>query len=142
MYNKNLNKMTQEQLRMQMLAGIITEGQYKAKLNEENEKTLNFGPFKNVEYYLRPEEGKIFLTVTESDKFRELENSLEYTSDELTDEQRNFLNDKVDSLAQEMSDYLASIGVANDIYDNPIGYGQEIDNLVVAFDKEDLSKLQ
>jgi hypothetical protein len=34
MYNKNLNKMTQEQLRMQMLAGIITEGQYKAKLNE------------------------------------------------------------------------------------------------------------
>ena len=27
--------MTQEQLRMQMLAGIITEGQYKTKLNEE-----------------------------------------------------------------------------------------------------------
>jgi len=27
--------MTKEQLRMQMLAGIITEGQYKAKLNEE-----------------------------------------------------------------------------------------------------------
>jgi hypothetical protein len=26
--------MTQEQLRMQMLAGIITEGQYKAMLNE------------------------------------------------------------------------------------------------------------
>ena len=26
--------MTQEQLRIQMLAGIITEGQYKAKLNE------------------------------------------------------------------------------------------------------------
>jgi hypothetical protein len=29
--------MTQEQLRMQMLAGIITEGQYKAKLNEQEE---------------------------------------------------------------------------------------------------------
>jgi hypothetical protein len=29
--------MTQEQLRMQMLAGIITEGQYKAKLNENEE---------------------------------------------------------------------------------------------------------
>jgi hypothetical protein len=28
--------MTQEQLRMQMLAGIITEGQYKAKLNEDD----------------------------------------------------------------------------------------------------------
>ena len=34
MYNKNLDKMNKEQLRMQMLAGIITEGQYKAKLNE------------------------------------------------------------------------------------------------------------
>jgi hypothetical protein len=31
---ENKNTMTQEQLRMQMLAGIITEGQYKAKLNE------------------------------------------------------------------------------------------------------------
>ena len=36
------NKMTQEQLRMQMLAGIITEGQYKAKLNEANEELLDF----------------------------------------------------------------------------------------------------
>jgi hypothetical protein len=37
--------MTQEQLRMQMLAGIITESQYKEKLNEEdgNFKGLNFG---------------------------------------------------------------------------------------------------
>ena len=32
--------MTQEQLRMQMLAGIITEGQYKAILNESEEITL------------------------------------------------------------------------------------------------------
>ena len=29
--------MTNEQLRMQMLAGIITEGQYKAKLNENRD---------------------------------------------------------------------------------------------------------
>jgi hypothetical protein len=31
---KNKNKMTQEMLRMQMLAGIITEGQYKEKMDE------------------------------------------------------------------------------------------------------------
>jgi len=30
-------KYTEEQLRMQMLAGIITESQFKAKLNEEDE---------------------------------------------------------------------------------------------------------
>jgi hypothetical protein len=29
--------MTQEQLRMQMLAGIITEGQYKEMLNESEQ---------------------------------------------------------------------------------------------------------
>ena len=32
--------MTQEQLRMQMLAGIITEGQYKEILNEAEEGIL------------------------------------------------------------------------------------------------------
>jgi hypothetical protein len=34
MYNKNLDKMTQEQLRMQFLSGVITESEYKIKLNE------------------------------------------------------------------------------------------------------------
>ncbi len=34
--------MTQEQLRMQMLAGIITEGQYKTMLKEEAENIADF----------------------------------------------------------------------------------------------------
>jgi hypothetical protein len=34
MYDKNLDKMTQEQLRMQMLAGIITESKYKQLLED------------------------------------------------------------------------------------------------------------
>jgi hypothetical protein len=38
--------MTQEQLRMQMLAGIITEGQYKAKLEEKH------GIIPNLERYV------------------------------------------------------------------------------------------
>jgi len=41
--------MTHEQLRMQMLAGIITEGQYKAVLNEANEDLLNFIEFNSEE---------------------------------------------------------------------------------------------
>jgi tRNA(Ser,Leu) C12 N-acetylase TAN1 len=36
-YNKIL-KMTHETLRMQMLAGVITEGEYKAKLQENKKK--------------------------------------------------------------------------------------------------------
>jgi len=39
MYNKNQNIMTQEQLRMQMLAGIITESQCKEKINESKDLT-------------------------------------------------------------------------------------------------------
>ena len=43
MYKQNkikLDKMTKEQLRMQMLAGIITEGQYRAKLNENMDSPI------------------------------------------------------------------------------------------------------
>jgi hypothetical protein len=128
-----MKKLIKEAKRLQQLAGLIKEGM--------GEKTVSFGPFKNVEYYLRPEEDKIFLTVTESDNFREFESSIEYTSDELTDEQIDLLNNKVEDLAQEMSSYLTSNGIENEIFDNPIGYGQEIDNLVVAINNEDLAKL-
>lgn len=55
MYNKNKNKMTQEQLRMQMLAGIITEGQYKSQLNENQALGNLFYPEEDeegiIEYY-------------------------------------------------------------------------------------------
>jgi hypothetical protein len=41
--------MTQEQLRMQMLAGIITEGQYKAMLNENED----ISTIEDLESYLK-----------------------------------------------------------------------------------------
>ena len=37
--------MTQEQLRMQMIAGIITEGQYRAMLTENEENTPEYNNF-------------------------------------------------------------------------------------------------
>jgi hypothetical protein len=55
MYNKNLDKMNKEQLRMQMLAGIITEGEYQVKLNEEQALGTLFTPEEDedgmIEYY-------------------------------------------------------------------------------------------
>jgi hypothetical protein len=62
--------------------------------------------------------------------------------DTYTDKERSFLNDKIDKLADEMSEYLTSIGVENEVYDNPIGYGQEIDNLVIEFNADDLDKIK
>jgi hypothetical protein len=124
-----------EAQRMQKLAGIITE-------NESPYRgIISFGPFKNIKWYTR-ENNQVFLTVTESDNFRNLENELEYTSDEFTDEQIDFLNNKVEELAQKMSDYLTSVGIKNEIYDNPIGYGQEIDNLVISISLDDFDKLK
>jgi hypothetical protein len=52
MYNKNINKMTNEQLRMQMLAGIITEGQYKEKLNEAEGASLKDFALQKIKPYL------------------------------------------------------------------------------------------
>jgi hypothetical protein len=45
--------MTQEQLRMQMLAGIITEGQYKEKMDENEEEKTYFpkGEFESTENF-------------------------------------------------------------------------------------------
>ena len=51
--------MTQEQLRMQMLAGIITEGQYKAKLNEAVE-VPTWLKDKLEDVHVKPGQGSIF----------------------------------------------------------------------------------
>jgi len=59
MYNKNLDKMNKEILRMQMLAGIITESQYVAKLNEAVEvPTWLKGKLEDV--HVKPGQGSIF----------------------------------------------------------------------------------
>tara|TARA_R110000868_G_scaffold102013_5_gene280888 strand:- start:1638 stop:2045 length:408 start_codon:yes stop_codon:yes gene_type:complete len=135
--------MDKQFLHMQKLAGLITESEFKQKMNEEYNGTISFGPFKNVDWHQRSN-NDIYLTVTDSDNFREIENNYDFQGegDGLADEDKSFLDTKVNELADEMSNYLASIGIDNDIYDNQIGYGQEIDNLVVAFDKNDLSKLK
>jgi hypothetical protein len=44
--------MTKEQLRMQMLAGIITEGQYKEKLNENESLVTEARNFKKAKQAL------------------------------------------------------------------------------------------
>ena len=124
-----------EQLaRMQKLAGIIKENQ----LNKDPK--VSFGKFKNVEYY--KVDNELYLVVTNSDNFKEIENSMDFGDrDYLKDKEKSFLNNTVDKLADEMSNYLTSIGVKNEVGDSPIGYGQEIDNLIVVIDPNDLSKL-
>ena len=109
------------------------EGAYK-------DPKVSFGKFKNVEYY--KVDNELYLVVTNSDNFKEIENSMDFGDrDYLKDKEKSFLNNTVDKLADEMSNYLTSIGVKNEVGDSPIGYGQEIDNLIVVIDPNDLSKL-
>ena len=66
--------MTQEQLRMQMLAGIITEGQYKAKLNEDD---INYLVIVSPQY--GGYEDKEFLKIAWKMSIQELESLLQDT---------------------------------------------------------------
>ena len=79
--------MTQEQLRMQMLAGIITEGQYKAMLNEN---TLDFNDSNRAF-------GILYRKVTPEDDY---DPSVKYV----------WIN-------QNVEDYMEHLGYGDDSYD-------------------------
>ena len=85
MYNK-IFKMTKEQLRMQMLSGIITEGQYKAMLNEDESVDAQIAALqKQIELLQKKKQtgGKINLTPAQLSKFKKavLKNYEEYEYD-------------------------------------------------------------
>ncbi len=108
------------------------------------ELKISFGKFKNVEYHLRESEGKnkYFLSAVENDVLREAEKAMDWEDYDKEDENFDKLSGVVESIAAEMKAYLKSIGVESKIYDDPIGYGQVIVNLVVAIDEEDLVKVK
>lgn len=119
--------------RMQKLAGII---------KESIEEKISFGPFTNVTYYTYHDKD-IQLVVDESNNFQQIEAELiNTTSDSYSDKEISILNDKLEELAKQMSDYLTQQGINNEIFDSPIGYGQEIDRLVIEISKEDFNKLK
>lgn len=91
MYNKT-NKMTQEQLRMQMLAGIITEGQYKRLLEASKGELVRLvgtnlrGDLEiavmNLETYI--EQSKAIL---DYEKLAKIVNEIIYAVEELSSDQ-------------------------------------------------------
>ncbi len=106
------------------------------------EDKISFGPFQNVPYYLRKDLDKIFLNVIDSDNFKKIEDELIDSDpnhpDSYSEEEIEFLNNTSDELSIKMSSYLTSLEINNEILNNPIGYGQEIENLVVSIKPEDL----
>jgi hypothetical protein len=120
--------MNKEFLKMQKTAGLITESEYKEKINEADER-INFGPFKKVEVITIPRENKARLSVLSSDNFYQIDINGEAT------------NEDVETLAQQMSSYLTQQGIKNEIVDIQLGYGQDIDNLEIEISLEDLDKL-
>ena len=139
-----MKKQINEIKKMQLIAGLITESEYQESLiNEDSlEKTISFGPYTNLKYYDIPREDTVGLIVDTSDNFGKIQLSVDTKGkDFYSSKQISYLNDKLDDLAEEMSDYLTKQGIENEIVDNPIGYGQEIDNLEIEISKDDLSKL-
>ena len=92
--------MTQEQLRMQMLAGIITEGQYKEKM-DENESTSTIEELEPVLRLKFPNSEIMFKQDEEGDgvyidgiyvsegAYQKWDSYIE-----ATDEEKSFMNDK------------------------------------------------
>jgi hypothetical protein len=131
--------------RMQLIAGVITESEYRESLlNEDSlEKTISFGPYTNLTYYDHPREDTAYLVVDTSDNFTKIARAVDTKGkDFYTKKQILYLNDKLEDLADEMSDYLTKQGIENEVVDSPEGYGQEIDNLEIEISKDDLSKLR
>lgn len=130
--------------RMQLIAGLITESEYRESLlNEDSlEKTISFGPYTNLTYYDHPREDTAYLVVDTSDNFTKIARAVDTKGkDFYTKKQILYLNDKLEDLADEMSDYLTKQGIENEVVDSPEGYGQEIDNLEIEISKDDLLKL-
>jgi hypothetical protein len=64
--------MNKETLRMQILAGIITESQYKAKMNEEDESTLSRDEKYQIQYNTLSNTGGLFSKEGINDFIKEL----------------------------------------------------------------------
>jgi hypothetical protein len=105
---------------------------------------VDFGKFKNVEYYFKEvgNEVKCLLCAVENDNFKEVENNLDWMDDDKEEENYKYCDAQVEKIANEMVEYLKSVGIESEIYDEQIGYGQELVNLVVAIDENDLVKLK
>ena len=109
--------------------------------NLNYEGVISFGKFKNVQWHQRDND-RIFLNVVDSDNFKEIESNYNYKRNgDLTKKERNYFNGVVSKLAKEMRDYILNI-MECEIYDDQIGYGQEIINLVVVLNKNDFNKLK
>jgi len=91
-----MNKLTQSELRMQMLAGVITEGEYKAKLQENFFKNL-IDKVKRKEEPIEPEKAKSEL-------------------DGLTDEQALALYNEYNKQASSIDPYDPNIGDYAQVY--------------------------
>jgi len=91
-----MNKLTQSELRMQMLAGVITEGQYKAKLQENFFKNL-IDKVRKKEEPIEPEKAKSEL-------------------DGLTDEQALALYNEYNKQASSIDPYDPHIGDYAQVY--------------------------
>lgn len=121
--------------RMQHLAGILKENM---NMKNQYSGTIDIGDIKNV-YYDLSGPSEIYLYAAENDTIKDMINSFGISGDEFTDEEIDIIDKKIEEVAQYISQFLTQLGVDNEIYDNQLGYGQDLLNLVVAINKDDIS---
>ena len=122
MYNKTKN-MNKETLRMQMLAGIITEGEYQAKMNENIE----------LNDYLTG----LFDSIDLGDEYEEGPQSYTFEKIEWADE--DLYGDEAE-MFEPAHEYISSrktINIKDPKSGTPLTFRTEGENIVVDFNTED-----
>jgi hypothetical protein len=144
--------MTNETLRMQMLSGVITEGQYTAKLQENTEKeSLNesmiggivgIGAINQIpatpktDYEMAFEH---FLGERYQIKPNRERDDIEDINEEMGENIADFLNQNMDEVKEKLGDVFSEFAIIGDPKVATAGNGE--DGIDVSFDKEHMLEL-
>jgi hypothetical protein len=135
-----MNKLTQSELRMQMLAGVITEGQYKAKLEEATQKdSLN-------EHMIGGIVGVGAINQIPATPKTDYEMAFEHflgekyeIKEEMGENIADFLNQNMDEVKEKLGDVFSGFEIIGNPKVATAGEGEE--GIDVSFDKEHMLEL-
>jgi hypothetical protein len=150
-----MNKLTQSELRMQMLAGVITEGEYAAAINQEVENTekdsLNehmiggivevgainqIPPREKTDYEMAFEH---FLGERYEVKPNRERDDIKDINEEMGENIADFLNQNMDEVKAKLGDVYSEFETMGDPKVATAGEGEE--GIDVSFDKEHMLEL-
>ena len=139
-----MNKLTQSELRMQMLSGVITESEYKAIINQEVENTEKDSL--NEHYVAGGIVGIGAITQIPATPKTDYEMAFEHflgekyeIKEEMGENIADFLNQNMDEVKEKLGDVFSEFEIIGDPKVATAGNGE--DGIDISFDKEHMLEL-